>query len=81
MFLIIAPVTIIVPIATEVTAERLTLSGIIYLVILLVVQALSIAAGERSKLRPLGRYLSVGTIPLFFVFLLAMILKGLEAFS
>ena len=52
----------------------------VYFVALLLAQALGTAVEERSKLRPLGRYLTVGTIPLFFVFLLTLTLRVLESF-
>ena len=74
-----APATMIIPMATAAIAVALSEIAMMYLVALLVAQALGAALGERSKLQPLGRYLSVGTIPLLFPFLLIMIIEGLEA--
>ena len=72
---------IVAPITETITGEALTWIVMIYLIALLIVQVLSAAVGKSSKLQRLGRYLSVGTVPLLFVFLLKMALRGLEAFS
>lgn len=76
--LMIAPAIIVVSITGAAMGAAFTWTVIIYLVALVVAQALSTAVGKRSKLQTLGRYLSVGTIPLLFVFLLRMILEVLE---
>ena len=69
----------IIPMAAAAIAAALSEIAMIYLVALLVAQALSAALGKRSKLQPLGRYLSGGTIPLLFPFLLIVTIEGLEA--
>ena len=74
-----APAIIIVPMTTAAIATVFSEIAMIYRVAILFAQGLSSALAERSTLRLLGQYPSVGTIALLFPFVLIVIMEGLEA--
>ena len=77
--MITAPMSTFTNLDPTAMAASLGVTAMICLIAFLVAQELGGTVPEGSKLHVLGRYLTVGVVPLLFVFVLLLGIRVLEA--